>query len=394
MSLPNRMQPLFRPLLSQYIDAFVGELYRQLLQYPEIRQFFQHEEVLQRAKTGQKRYFIELLEGDYGEEFFQRRLQMGKLHQEIGVKAEWILVCYSIYMSLTITSITKEFVAVPDKIPLYLKALTKLLFLDLSTMAESYLSTRYETLEGLVAERTRELQETTKKLQEVDRLKANFLSIISHELKTPLAAIKASGETLRELGKGKDAERMEFLNIIKDESERLERQIEDLIDFSELGIKKLRLRKTRVDMRKMLEEITARLRPRALEKGITLENKLATEIPAVSLDEEKVKRVFWNLLDNAIKFTLPCGRVSLEAETRHNQLEVRVIDTGVGIAPEELGYIFEPFSLEGFNLARSTGGIGIGLAMVKAVIEAHGGRGTVDSQLGAGSTFTIAIPLS
>lgn len=382
------------PFLAQNTDAFIEELYRHLQQYPEIQSFFQQEEVLQRAKAGQKRYFIELMEGDYGEEFIRKRLRMGKIHQELGVKVEWILVCYCIYMRLITTCTAQNFSASPHKTPLYLNALTKVLFLDLSTMAEAYLSTRYEVLEGLVATRTKELHEAAEKLQEVDRLKANFLSIISHELKTPLTAIKACGESLQELGEDKAAEKLEFLSIIKDESDRLEKQINDLIDFADLGIRQLKPRKTKVDVRKMLEELAAWFKPRASEKGITLEKHLATQLPTLFLDEEKVKRAFWNLLDNAIKYTPKGGRIFLETETKANQLEVRVMDTGVGISPDDLDHIFEPFSLESFQLARTRGGLSLGLAMVKAIVEAHGGTVTVSSQLSVGTTFTITIPLS
>lgn len=226
----------------------------------------------------------------------------------------------------------------------------------------------------------------------LEQLRSEFVANVSHELRTPLTAIRGFVETLRDGAVEDPTTASEFLKIIESETGRLEKLVEDLLDLSRLEDRRTVL--VRQEVR--LDEVAARVLPvfekRAREQGLKLLVDLPPSLPPVLGDPELLGQVFANLIDNALKFT-PAGEVRVKAVVFPGWVRVDVEDTGIGIPRDNLPRIFERFYRVDTARSRASGGTGLGLAIVKHIVEAHGGKVSVDSELGKGSRFSFYLPV-
>ncbi len=226
-----------------------------------------------------------------------------------------------------------------------------------------------------------------------NRLKDEFLATLSHELRTPLNAILGWASLLRsqKLNADKTAHAVE---IIERNARSQTQLIEDLLDVSRIIRGQLRLNISSVDLNQIIETALDTVRPAAEAKGIQLESfpKLATG--SISGDPDRLQQIVWNLLSNAIKFTPPQGRVSIYLEWVNNSVQIKVKDTGKGLPANAVPYIFERFRQVESTTTRSHGGLGLGLAIVRHLVELHGGTVWCESPgAGMGATFIVQLPL-
>lgn len=281
------------------------------------------------------------------------------------------------------------------------------------------------SLEAKVAERTRELSEANSalkashnKLKELDRLKSDFVSNVSHELRTPLTAIRMSVDNLLDGVTGEISPTLQrYLTRVKGNTERLVRLITDLLDLSRIEAGRLELHRTIISLGDIIQEVVESLRPMAVAKELELAVVL-TNGPLLALaDRDKLQQILINLMGNAVKFTPSGGRVkvtarsgdsrsgaSVESSERIHQptrspihretgwAEITVEDTGAGIPADELTAIFDKFHQVQRNGQQKAPGTGLGLAIAKSLIELHGGRISVESQVGRGSRFIFTLP--
>jgi len=251
-------------------------------------------------------------------------------------------------------------------------------------------------LEQRVADRTRELQEAYRRLTELDRLKGNFVSNISHELRTPLTKIKGFQSLLSagDLGPLSPDQR-EAVDVMGRGVADLDRLVGDLIQFASGARGEMVLRPTVVLVDELLSEVMAVAGEKARARGIRLECETAAG-PSVAVkgDAEKLRWVLSQLLDNAIKFTPGGGRVAAGAVLLGDRVRIRVEDTGPGISPDRLTELFEPFHQLDGSATRRQGGTGLGLTLVKMILEAHGTATSVDSDVGRGSRFGFDLPVA
>lgn len=236
----------------------------------------------------------------------------------------------------------------------------------------------------------KELALANARLKEMDKLKSEFVSIVSHELKTPLAAMKTSAQVMG-MADPSEETRQEMQDIIIRNIDRQTNLVNDLLDLSRIESGRLKLNCENVTLDALIANSIETVNPAAVEKGITLDAKLPEGLPSVKGDQEKLIWVVINILNNAIKFTPGGGAISIKARELNGQVEVRVSDTGIGILPEELAKVFEKFYQVDSTLAREAGGTGLGLAICKGIIEAHNGRIWVESEFGRGSTFSFTL---
>ncbi|GEM_PF-2563821 len=237
------------------------------------------------------------------------------------------------------------------------------------------------------------LRQQYNKLKELDQLKSEFVNAVSHDLRTPLTAIFGYAEFLEDEIAGPliPAQR-EFVLQIQKNGRRLERLLNDLLDFARFEAGTFKLNPESFDFGARIRDVVDSLRPQVETGKLHLELALPDGPILTHLDPERIERVFFNLLSNAVKFTPEGGTIRVTADIREGQLHCAVTDTGSGIAPEDLPKLFRRFSqLE--QGKRKKGGTGLGLSISKAIIEAHGGTIGVFSELGAGSTFWFRIPL-
>jgi len=249
-------------------------------------------------------------------------------------------------------------------------------------------------LERRVQDRTAELQEALQKLAEMNQLKSNFIANVSHELRTPLTHVKGYIELLfsESLGPINEDQR-NALDVSQRATNRLQGLIDDLILFSLASRGELTLRLAAVDLRKIAGDIIVRALPKADDKQIRLSTDFEASLPLVMADEQKITWVLTQLLDNAIKFTPAGGQVVLEAkkDVSVEMIRVAVTDTGIGIPEERFTEIFEPFHQLDGSSTRRYGGTGLGLSLVKQIVEAHGSIVRVKSEPEKGSTFSFPL---
>jgi PAS domain S-box-containing protein len=229
--------------------------------------------------------------------------------------------------------------------------------------------------------------------REIDRMKTDFVSSVSHELRTPLTSIKAYTATiLRDPGMSEETRR-EFLAIINDESNRLANLIEDLLEVSRIESGTVEIVSVPVDIAAVTEQVIPVLQPLADKKNIRLEMDIGDELPEFHGDESKIQSVITNLVNNAIKFTLDQGRVSVSVQHQGEELAIRVSDTGMGIPKECLSKIFDRF-YRVHRPGKQIQGTGLGLAIVKKIVMMHHGRIEVESEVDQGTSFTVFLPLA
>jgi PAS domain S-box-containing protein len=243
-----------------------------------------------------------------------------------------------------------------------------------------------------------QLQQTNERLIQATRLKDEFLASMSHELRTPLNAILGMTEGLQDEVFGSiNPQQLKALKTIEHGGSHLLELITDILDVAKIEAGQIELNSMPTDVEALCQSSLVFIRQQALEKQIQLQLKLPLNLPDLLVDERRIRQVLINLLSNAVKFT-PAGRsILLEVQDAadalaHNHLRISVIDTGIGIAPENFDKLFQPFVQIDGALNRQYNGTGLGLALVKQMVELHGGQVLVTSEVGVGSCFSIDLP--
>ena len=257
----------------------------------------------------------------------------------------------------------------------------------------SALQSSNRNLDQHVKDRTSELNGALQRLSELSQMKSNFVSNISHELRTPLTHVKGYLELLvtESLGTISDSQR-HALQVSQRATTKLEGLIEDLIMFSLASRGEMSMKLEKVDIRRIVSLAAKSALPKAEERSVQVQISVLESIPAVQADPEKIGWVVNHLLDNGIKFTPSGGSVTISIKEEGNKLVmVKVTDTGIGIPSKHLEEIFEPFHQLDGSSTRHFGGTGIGLSLVRQIIEAHGSLLDVQSVEGKGSTFKFPL---
>jgi PAS domain S-box-containing protein len=258
---------------------------------------------------------------------------------------------------------------------------------------EHFLGVARDVTERKLAEQA--LRESADRLREADRRKDEFLAMLAHELRNPLAPIRNSVEVLRRIGPA-EPRLLQVGEMIDRQVAHMARLVDDLLDVSRVSRGKILLRAERLDLVPLVAAVLADLRGLFETSGLELDQELPLEPVWLSGDPTRLSQVVGNLLQNANKFTNPGGkvRVRLVADRESGQAVLTVEDTGIGMDPDILARLFEPFSQADGSLDRSRGGLGLGLALVKGLVELHGGEVRAASPgPGRGSTFTVRLPL-
>lgn len=249
-----------------------------------------------------------------------------------------------------------------------------------------------QTLELRVQERTAELEKAYQKLSELNKLKNNFISNISHELRTPMTHVKGYIDLLLADDFGAlSLDQRQAVDVLKRASERLSRLIDDLILFSTAETSTIQITKTDIDLHYLTKEIIDHNNKLAGQKNIRLWLDCPQQTLHAYADAERVRWVINQLIDNAIKYTQPDGEVFLRVIPSNGDITVSVIDTGIGIDPARFEEMFEPFHQLDGSSTRKQGGTGLGLTLAKKIVEAHGSHLVVSSIPGKGSKFDFML---
>ncbi len=260
---------------------------------------------------------------------------------------------------------------------------------------ETRLQKAHEELENKVAERTRELQQANRQLQEMANMKDSFLANVSHELRTPLNVILGNAEILRDGVYGAVAPRQaQALDCIQDSGEHLLSLINNILDVAKARAGGLELDIQRTSVKQLCQECLSQVQQQIHKKHIHLITHIDSEVEFVRVDPQRFKQILLHLIDNAIKFTPEQGEIGIECMGRAAQQQIcfKVWDTGIGIPAEMIDKLFQPFMQVDARLSRAYEGSGLGLGLVKKLVDLHGGSIHLDSELHKGSCFTLYLP--
>ena len=240
----------------------------------------------------------------------------------------------------------------------------------------------------------REIQDKSRQLEIANQHKSEFLANMSHELRTPLNAIIGFSEVLLERLFGDINEKQDdYLKDIHSSGRHLLNLINDILDLSKVEAGRMELDLSTFDLPSAIANALTLIRERAQKHGIAMAQNVEPELGNVVADERKFKQILLNLLSNAVKFTPDGGRIDVSARRQGDNIMIAVHDTGIGIAPEDQEAVFEEFRQVGSNYTSKQEGTGLGLALTRRFVELHGGRISVDSKPGQGSTFTFTLPI-
>lgn len=269
---------------------------------------------------------------------------------------------------------------------------------EVSALAEEFnrmaerLHGLYDDLERKVAERTRKLEEANERLKELDHLKTEFVSIASHELRSPMASMKMGISTvLAEIVGPLNEEQKTMLEIARKNIDRLTKLTSDLLDLTKIEAGLLDLEYSECNIAEVTKEVLELEKLHADHEGISLDLVIDEGETIVSCDKDRIFRVIQNIVENAIKFTEE-GSVTVTIKPGESEIQLCVKDTGVGIPDDAMGTIFESFSKAHAETKSEKKGAGLGLAICKGIVEAHGGRIWAESEPGKGSRFCFTIP--
>ncbi len=259
--------------------------------------------------------------------------------------------------------------------------------------------------------KNRDLEAAYAKLKEVDQLKSGFLATVSHELRTPLTSILGYSEMLAEgFGGPLNKDQLDFVQTIRQKGDQLLALIMSLLDLTKLESGTLSMRPMQLPIETILGDAVSTALPKASKKGVKLKIERSASSPTVRADPDRIRQVFVNLVDNAVKFTPHGGQVTLSAREVDGavsgesglvlmapvkrEIEVRVADEGVGIPLHERQRIFDPFYQIDQSSTREQGGAGLGLSIVRRIVDAHGGRIGVEENTPKGTVFVVRLPAS
>jgi two-component system, OmpR family, phosphate regulon sensor histidine kinase PhoR len=227
-------------------------------------------------------------------------------------------------------------------------------------------------------------------LGQMENMRQEFISNVSHEIQSPLTSIRGFAQALRD-DQLSPAERHHYLEIIETESKRLSRLTDDLLKLSSLDAEQVKFEPQPYRLDKQIRSVILTCEPQWRDKSIEVEASL-DEI-TINADADLLNQVWMNLLHNSIKFTPASGAISVSLHPQGERVEFRIADSGIGISPEEQVHIFERFYKADKSRTRSAGGSGLGLAIVKKIVDLHHGTIDLASEVGKGTTFTISLPL-
>ncbi|HXW01500.1 MAG TPA: ATP-binding protein [Anaerolineae bacterium] len=239
-----------------------------------------------------------------------------------------------------------------------------------------------------------ELQKSFARQKELEQARRDLIAAVSHDLRTPLTSIRAMIEALADGVVTEPATVQRYYGTIRSQTENLSGLINDLFELSQLETGQIQLAIEAVNLNDLLSDVVESMQAQAGAKGISLKAIFSEDLPLIQGELNKIQRVIYNLVQNAIRHTPTSGSISLATQVVPEGVQVEVADTGEGIAPEDLPHIFDQFFRGEKSRSRETGGAGLGLAIAKRIVEAHHGQIWVESQVGAGTRFRFILPAS
>jgi signal transduction histidine kinase len=372
-------------LFQERLDEIAKRFYEHMLSYEETRKVFKDDEMIRRLGEAQKAYLMQAVQGPYDAAYFDRRWRIGFIHNAIHVEPQWFIGAFQLYHRILYPMILERYPDDAEAVVDHILALDKIMNLDMQLGIQSYMIHYSDTMDRL--------QALNLQIEAASAAKSQFLANMSHEFRTPLNAIIGFTEVLQDQIPGTlNADQLEYLGDIHNAGQLLLRLINDVLDLAKVEAGRLELFHETFPIAQTVRETITALRGAAEKKGLSIQVNLPPDLGLITADQIRFKQILFNLLSNAVKFT-DHGGVVVSGWVEGDHLHMAVTDTGIGMRTEDMGRIFVEFSQVDASHARRHEGTGLGLALSKRLVEAHGGRIWLDSKFGEGSTFHVSLPL-
>lgn len=384
-----------KPLAEGTVDGIVTDFYEHLLRFPPLAQLLR--EVpgrIERLKAQQRAYFLSLTDGHVDEEYFESRLRIGNVHQQIGLEPTWYMGAFALYLRLALRAlVTAENDG--SRILPTVEALIKSVFLDMSLAMHTYIYGGFVT-RALADQLERSVQMAEDALNaqaETERLKDDLAAMVVHDLKNPVNGISMmvqlalrKGEALPEAHRG-------YLHQIDVTCREMMRLIQNLLEIAKIEEGKMPITREKVVLLELVDEVVREYAPMSAQTGRQLHVDVDESLPGALADRALLKRVLVNLVVNALRHSgSPEVWISADAPAG-TTVRLRVRDRGRGLAPEQQARLFEKFSTVRRSPAdEPTGDTGLGLPFCKLAVERMDGRIAAESVVGQGTEFTVTLP--
>ena len=379
------------PVVEPHLSALADRFYQQIPRHPEAAAVFTGGEVqIARLKQTLQRWARGLFSGTYDLAYAEERFRIGYRHVQIRLPQRYVIGAMQVVAEFLREVVDREVVDEVLRRRAHV-SLSRILLLDLNLMCETYFEGSLRELRQL---NTR-LSDVNRSLEEANRAKNDFLATTSHELRTPLTSIIGFSRLLLDQYVTDPAEQRELLNDLYRNALHLLSLVDDILDVSRIEAGRLDMVTETVDLKALIDEVTASTKVQADEKGLALTTEVPSALPRVRADKARLRQILLNVIGNAIKFT-DRGEVGVVAtvDAEASQVSLDVSDTGIGIAPEQQPLVFEKFRQLDASHTRRHGGAGLGLAISKALIERMNGRISLRSEgPGKGTTVTLTLPV-
>jgi signal transduction histidine kinase len=353
-----------RPVFEKHADAVVESFYDHLLRFAPLRSLLAGDGTLDRLKGHQRKYLLSLVAGTYDESYLRDRLRIGEIHDRIGLDAEWYLGSYGFYLDLLLPLISEGFPGEPARAARAQAALSKLFMLDVQLVLDAYYGIRQK-----------KAVEYSKQLAAVGELAAS----IAHEVRNPLAGMRGALQILR---KELEPASQEIVGELLAQIDRLEQLVRDLLTFA----RPRALRRRRFDLHDLLDRLLRIHEEDSESYNITVQRSYGPGSGRVVADPDQMEQLFLNLIHNAVQSMTGGGTLKIDTRAVDGEVVVTLQDAGKGIPTGDLPKVLQPF------FTTKHRGSGLGLSIVKKITEAHGGALEIRSELGCGTTVTVAIP--
>ena len=381
-----------REFAHAHVDAIVDDFYAHLLGFEETRELLGSDEQISRLKTLQRAYFLRMVEGRLDAEYFESRLRVGAAHARIDLEPQWYLGTFNLYLRLLATRLREHYRDDPHRVLALLESLSKVMFLDMGLAIDAYIVEGY--VDRALAQEYRRIGDVAERAlrdkEALEQVKADLTGMIVHDLKGPLGGILNVAQlALRK--RGTECDHSRHFEQIQRSARDLMRMIENLLEIDQIEEGRLELRVEPVKIAALLAECADEFRAAAELAGQTIGID-ADESLVVVTDRWLLRRVLNNLVVNAIRHSGTADHISLRVTARNASVDIRVDDTGRGIAPEEQATLFHKAVRR--RRVDHRDDTGLGLVFCKMAVETMGGTIRVESEVGRGATFIVRLPMA
>jgi signal transduction histidine kinase len=380
--LDLQMLKEFQSSFEFHVNDIVDAFYRHLFSYRETKAFLEDERRVELLKHTQRQYLLDLCSGEINEKYLLRRMRIGTTHERIGLPLNIYIGAYSLIFSEIVKVIHQIYTNDAAKTHLLTVAFSKILHFDQSLATDTYVDASHKSIES----KNNELEQLNKQIN-------RFVGMVVHDLRSPLNCLIGFNDLLLFDRDKLDSESVEMVELMKNSAKGMLEIVNDLLDVSVLESTNITANTSDCDIKHVIDQSVRQSRALAAKKNIQIDVIIGKDIRPIEADNSKLVQVFINLISNSVKYS-NCGtRIEIYVSMEEAFVAIDVVDQGLGIPQEDIKGLFKPFHKTSVRPTAGEKSTGLGLFIVRKIIEAHQGTISVFSVVGEGSKFSVKLPV-